>query len=140
VDTISLVSTGKPRPLGGGLVKTSWFKHYAATELPQFERIVRAGTPPARRPSSAIAASARIGRSVAKTSICSTCCGSGWNTPSLKRAVREQYERLRPSVVMIEDKASGFSNFTGCGPKKRAGSRPSASDACVCAFLSAWAG
>ena len=25
----------------------------------------------------------------------------------LKRAVREQYERLRPSVVLIEDKASG---------------------------------
>ena len=27
--------------------------------------------------------------------------------PELKRAVREQYERLRPSVVLIEDKASG---------------------------------
>ena len=27
--------------------------------------------------------------------------------PELKRAVREQYERLKPSVVLIEDKASG---------------------------------
>ncbi len=27
--------------------------------------------------------------------------------PELKRAVREQYERFRPSVVLIEDKASG---------------------------------
>jgi predicted phage terminase large subunit-like protein len=27
--------------------------------------------------------------------------------PELKRAVREQYARLRPSVVLIEDKASG---------------------------------
>ena len=27
--------------------------------------------------------------------------------PELKRAVREQYERLRTSVVLIEDKASG---------------------------------
>jgi predicted phage terminase large subunit-like protein len=27
--------------------------------------------------------------------------------PELKRAVREQYERFRPDVVLIEDKASG---------------------------------
>ena len=27
--------------------------------------------------------------------------------PELKRAVREQYARFRPSVVLIEDKASG---------------------------------
>jgi phage terminase large subunit-like protein len=27
--------------------------------------------------------------------------------PELKRAVRAQYERFRPSVVLIEDKASG---------------------------------
>ena len=27
--------------------------------------------------------------------------------PELKRAVREQYERFRPGVVLIEDKASG---------------------------------
>jgi hypothetical protein len=31
-----------PAPLGGGLVKTAWFKHYAASALPpQFERIVQ---------------------------------------------------------------------------------------------------
>jgi predicted phage terminase large subunit-like protein len=27
--------------------------------------------------------------------------------PELKRTVREQYERFRPNVVLIEDKASG---------------------------------
>jgi phage terminase large subunit-like protein len=27
--------------------------------------------------------------------------------PELKRAVRAQYDRFRPSVVLIEDKASG---------------------------------
>jgi phage terminase large subunit-like protein len=31
--------------------------------------------------------------------------------PELKRAVREQYERYRPSVVLIEDKASGTQLF-----------------------------
>ncbi len=30
-------------------------------------------------------------------------------TPELKRVVRAQYERFRPSVVLIEDKASGTS-------------------------------
>ena len=41
-----------PTSLGGGLVKAAWFKHYAASALPQsFDR--RAGTPPTRRASSA---------------------------------------------------------------------------------------
>src|SRR6516225_9475900 len=30
-----------PAPLGGGLVKAGWFSHYAADELPPFERIVQ---------------------------------------------------------------------------------------------------
>ena len=30
-----------PAPLGGGLVKAGWFRHYAADEVPQFERIVQ---------------------------------------------------------------------------------------------------
>ena len=31
-----------PTPLGGGLVKAAWFKHYAASALPQhFDRIVQ---------------------------------------------------------------------------------------------------
>jgi len=30
-----------PSPLGGGLVKTGWFRHYAVEDAPQFERIVQ---------------------------------------------------------------------------------------------------
>ena len=30
-----------PAPLGGGLVKAAWFRHYATKEVPQFERIVQ---------------------------------------------------------------------------------------------------
>ena len=37
--------------------------------------------------------------------------------PELKRAVREQYERFRPSVVLIEDKASGDPADPGAGPR-----------------------
>ena len=30
-----------PSPLGGGLVKAGWFRHYAVEDAPQFERIVQ---------------------------------------------------------------------------------------------------
>ena len=30
-----------PAPLGGGLVKAAWFRHYTAAETPQFERVVQ---------------------------------------------------------------------------------------------------
>jgi hypothetical protein len=40
----------------------------------------RAGTPPTRRPSSAISASAAVGGSTARTSICSMSCGGAWST------------------------------------------------------------
>ena len=30
-----------PAPLGGGLVKASWFRRYAAENVPQFESIVK---------------------------------------------------------------------------------------------------
>src|SRR5271169_5460173 len=46
----------------------------------------RAGTPPTRRPSSAISASARAGGSRARTSICSTYCAGAWNIPSSSAA------------------------------------------------------
>jgi hypothetical protein len=42
--------------------------------------------------------------------------------PELKRAVREQYERFGPSVVLIEDKASGDPADPGAdrrGPLRR---------------------
>jgi len=60
-----------PAPLGGGLVKAAWFRQYAPDALPEkFERIVQsAGTPPARRASSAISASARAGGYWVRSSI-----------------------------------------------------------------------
>jgi len=72
-----------PAPLGGGLVKTAWLRHYAPDELPaKFERTCRAGTPPTRRPSSAISASAQPGGSWARIFTCSRYCAGAWNTPS----------------------------------------------------------
>jgi len=96
-----------PAPLGGGLVKAAWFRHYAAGEMPQFERIVQSWD------------TASKASELSDFSVCTSWGILGKDLylldvlrrrmeyPELKRAVREQYERLRPSVVLIEDKASG---------------------------------
>jgi predicted phage terminase large subunit-like protein len=96
-----------PSPLGGGLVKAAWFRHYTAAETPQFERVVQSWD------------TASKATELSDFSVCTSWGIHGKNLylldvlrrrleyPELKRAVREQYERLRPSVVLIEDKASG---------------------------------
>jgi predicted phage terminase large subunit-like protein len=96
-----------PAPLGGGLVKAAWFRHYPADEMPQFERIVQSWD------------TASKATELSDFSVCTSWGIQGKNLylldvlrrrmeyPELKRAVREQYERFRPSVVLVEDKASG---------------------------------
>jgi predicted phage terminase large subunit-like protein len=92
-----------PTPLGGGLVKAAWFKHYAASALPpHFDRIVQSWD-----------------TELSDFSVCTTWGIAGKDLylvdllrrrmeyPELKREVRGQYERFRPNVVLIEDKASG---------------------------------
>jgi predicted phage terminase large subunit-like protein len=97
-----------PAPLGGGMVKAAWFRHYLPDELPaDFERIVQSWD------------TANKATELSDFSACTTWGVQGKDLylvdvlrrrmeyPELKRAVREQYERFRPSVVLIEDKASG---------------------------------
>jgi len=97
-----------PTPLGGGLVKAAWFKHYAASELPQqFDRIVQSWD------------TANKATELSDFSVCTTWGIAGKDLylvdllrrrmeyPELKREVRGQYERFKPNVVLIEDKASG---------------------------------
>jgi predicted phage terminase large subunit-like protein len=94
--------------LGGGLVKRAWFKHYTPDELPQnLERIVQSWD------------TANKATELSDFSVCTTWGIAGKDLylldvlrrrmeyPELKRGVREQYERFRPSAVLIEDKASG---------------------------------
>jgi predicted phage terminase large subunit-like protein len=98
-----------PSPLGGGLVKAAWFRHYAPGELPEsFERIVQSWD------------TASKATELSDFSVCTTWGIKGHDLylldvvrrrmeyPELKRAVREHHERFRPSVVLIEDKASGI--------------------------------
>jgi len=97
-----------PTPLGGGMIKRAWFRHYAASALPlHFDRIVQSWD------------TANKATELSDFSVCTTWGIAGNNLylvdlvrrrmeyPELKRAVRAQYERFRPSVVLIEDKASG---------------------------------
>jgi predicted phage terminase large subunit-like protein len=96
-----------PAPLGGGLVKAVWFKRYRPEEAPQFENVVQSWD------------TANKASELSDFSVCTSWGIAGKNLylldvlrrrmeyPDLKRAVRGQYERWRPSVVLIEDKASG---------------------------------
>src|SRR5262252_6409235 len=97
-----------PAPLGGGLVKADWFKRYREGELPKrFDRIVQSWD------------TANKATELSDFSACTTWGVKGKDLflldvlrrrleyPALKRAVREQQSRFNPTVVLIEDKASG---------------------------------
>src|SRR5436190_11465040 len=97
-----------PAPLGGGLVKAAWFRRYLPDELPAaFERVLQSWD------------TANKATELSDFSVCTSWGVLGKNLylidvlrrrmeyPDLKRAVREPYERFNPSVVLIEDKASG---------------------------------
>jgi predicted phage terminase large subunit-like protein len=97
-----------PAPLGGGLVKTEWFKRYAANQLPDsFARIVQSWD------------TANKATELSDFSVCTTWGVKGKDLfllgvfrrrleyPALKRAVCEQQNRFNANEVLIEDKASG---------------------------------
>jgi len=45
-------------PLGGGLIKTAWFKSYAESELPaRYDEIVQNSAPACRRPAADVSCS-----------------------------------------------------------------------------------
>ena len=97
-----------PAPFGGGMVKEAWFKRYAPNDLPDhFDQIVQSWDT-ANKPTE-----------LSDFSVCTT-----WGIkdqhifllnvlrkrmayPDLKRAVKELWQSYKPSVILIEDKASG---------------------------------
>src|SRR6202035_4174029 len=97
-----------PAPLGGGLVKSDWFRRYRENELPErFDRIVQSWD------------TANKVTELSDFSVCTTWGISGKDLfllgvfrrrleyPALKRAVREQQNLFHATEVLIEDKASG---------------------------------
>jgi hypothetical protein len=108
-NTISPASTSRPRRRwaaawsrrpGSGITRPTNCRRNSSASC-------RAGTPRARPPSSAISASAQPGGIAGKDLYLVDVLRRRMEYPELKRAVREQYERFRPSVVLIRDKASG---------------------------------
>jgi predicted phage terminase large subunit-like protein len=94
--------------LGGGMVKSDWFRRYLPEELPaRFDRLVSSWD------------TANKASELSDFSVCTDWGIKGndlylldivrrrMDYPELKRAVRDEYERRRPDVVLIEDKASG---------------------------------
>ena len=97
-----------PSPLGGGMVKQEWFKRHETSLVPDsYEQIIQSWDT-ANKPTD-----------LSDFSVCLTIGIKGplimvlhvlrkrLNYPELKRAVREQAELHRATVVLIEDKASG---------------------------------
>lgn len=97
-----------PTPLGGGLVKMEWFRFYAPDRLfDLFDEILQSWD------------TANKATELSDFSVCTTWGIRGkklyllhvlrkrLNFPELKRAIREQAEVHRATVILIEDKASG---------------------------------
>lgn len=97
-----------PSPLGGGMVKTDWFKTYTSIDQPEKFELIFQSWDTANKPGE-----------LNNYSVCTT-----WDVskkrlylrfvfrkrlgcPELKRAVREQAEAFEAKTVLIEDKASG---------------------------------
>ena len=98
----------QPAPLGGGMVKAEWFKTYVSGEQPaKFDMIFQSWD------------TANKSTELSDFSVCTTWGRKNkkfylldvlrrrMDYPDLKRTVRSQADRFRPTNILIEDKASG---------------------------------
>jgi predicted phage terminase large subunit-like protein len=97
-----------PAPLGGGLVKSAWFKTYTATGLPEKFELIFQSWDTANKPTE-----------LSDYSVCTTwglkeshvyllhVIRKRLGYPELKRTVREQAGAFNAQTIVIEDKASG---------------------------------
>lgn len=96
-----------PVPMGGGMVKSAWWQFYEG-DPGTFEKIIQSWDTASKT------------SEISDYSVCTTW---GWRDrklflldvfrkrmdyPDLKRAVQEQARRFNPSLILIEDKASGI--------------------------------
>ena len=99
----------RPTPAGGGIVNTAWFKRYNEADLPMtFERVIQSWD-----------TASTIGE-LSDYSVCTTwgikedrlyllhVLRKRMTFSELKRAVRQQRERFKPTEIIIEDHASGI--------------------------------
>jgi predicted phage terminase large subunit-like protein len=99
-----------PQPPSGIIVKREWFKFYTPAEKPkEFSRVIQSWDTASKE------------TELANYSVCTTWGFKDYRMylldvfrrkldfPSLKRAVKDQISLHAPTVVLIEDKASGIS-------------------------------
>ncbi len=97
-----------PSPLGGGMIKTHWFKTYTPADLPmEFELVFQSWD------------TANKSSELSDFSVCTTwglrknqlyllhVLRKRLDYPDLRRTVKQQAELYRAKTVVIEDKASG---------------------------------
>ena len=97
-----------PAPLGGGMVKAEWFKPYTSVDLPSkfeltFQSVDTANKPTELSNYSVITTWGAKGKNLFLLNVFRKRLGY----PDLKRAVQDQFELFKPSVILIEDRASG---------------------------------
>jgi predicted phage terminase large subunit-like protein len=98
----------EPAPLGGGMVKAEWFRCYKPGEEPaRFDRIVQSwDTANKSAELNDYSACVTLGQKNRKIYLLHVL-RRRMDYPDLKRAVRQQADRFRPTNILIEDKASG---------------------------------
>ena len=117
-----------PAPKGGGMVKQEWFRTYIQDQIPHpFDQVIQSWD------------TANTPTELSDYSVCTT-----WglkqshfyllnvyrkrvNFPELKRAVIEQDSLFKPTVILIEDKASGtqlVQDLVAAGVSKVKGIKP----------------
>ncbi len=97
-----------PAPQGGGMVKLEWFKRYGSGEQPaNFEMIIQSwDTANISTELSDFSVFTTLGRKNKRLYLLNVL-RKRLDYPELKRAVREQAAHFQPTIILIEDKASG---------------------------------
>lgn len=98
-----------PAPLGSGIFKHDWLRYYSPHECPaKFDGVIQSWDTASKE------------TELADYSVCTTWGIKGkyryllnvvrgrMDFPALKRTVIQQIERMKPTIVLIEDKASGI--------------------------------
>jgi predicted phage terminase large subunit-like protein len=101
-----------PAPAGGGMVKEPWFRRYRPDQRPEsFDQIVQSWDT-ANKPSELADYSVYTTWGVmGPTFYLLDVLRKKLAFPDFKRAVREQSDLFNPTVILIEDKASGTQLF-----------------------------
>jgi predicted phage terminase large subunit-like protein len=97
-----------PAPLGGGLVKASWFARWRDGELPpRFERIVLSWDTANKASELSDFSVCTVWGIIGRHLFLLEVVRERLDYPALKRRVKDEHRRWRPDVVLIEDRASG---------------------------------